>query len=524
MMKKHIILFSSVLVFSAAALTIGGSEVRAEGVTQETIVPIEEKAKVKAAAEFYDNNNIGYSVTNATTKEVAIVTHRLNGLSENLVIPEKVSNDGIEYTVTEVADQGLVLFSDEKDTVKSVTIPKSIKRVGRDAFYKREMMESVTFSEGLSTIGINAFSGTGLKSISLPSTLITIDNQAFMGCESLTNVTMKEGIETIGTFAFQNCTTLKAIVIPNSVNNLGAYAFNGNKSLSSAVLPANITKLSRNLFFDCVLLKTINIPDTVTSIEDQVFEGSGLVEVRLPEGITVNEAFGYQAFFADHVEKITFTSAITTGIATNIFKAPIKEGFIFDGWSGSNGESYLQSELSTPARKGDITLTAKWKQDTETPKPSTGTSEATIKLLEKQAVGSVSFGAISTDAKMVFKEIVLDGTSKTTVEDESQSVSKVKVNDTRTDKSTGWKVGVNYKDTNYLDKKMNVILKGTSANASVVNNVSIDQTKKNLFTSGTAKAENYEVKLNPTLTIPASFEATGSQTTQIEWTLEMEVE
>lgn len=558
MMKKHIILFSSVLVFGVAGLTVGGSEVRAEEAPIEAVAdgaavaPDELNTRVEAKADFYDNNSIGYKVTNATAKEVTITTHYFNGLSENVVIPEKVTNGGVEYTVVEIAASamGLLTLTNvgtlESDTVKTVIIPKTVKVIGQAAFYNRKQLDSVNLSEGLVTIGTSAFRATGIKSIVLPDTVVTIGEQAFMEAASLVSINIPKNVKTIGNFTFQDCTSLtgvnlpssltsignsafrnttslKTMVVPNSVKTIGHYAFAEATSLSSVTLPAELDTLSNYLFYNCKSLKKINIPDSVTTFVGNVFKGSGLTDVTLPKSISSGEKLGFESFYVDYLEVINFTSAFPEGMSTNVFKEPIKDGYTFDGWSGSDGETYQQNELSKPAKKGNITLTAKWKQGPETPKPSTGISDATIKLLEKQEEGAVSFGAIATDAKMVFKEITLDGKIQTT-EEGVQTSSKVKVTDTRINKNTGWKVGVNYKDTNYIDKKMNLTLKGTSTNAAVVSNVSIDKTKKNLFTGGTAKAGSYEVKLNPTLTIPADFKATGNQTTQIEWTLEMDVQ
>lgn len=473
-MKKHLILFSSVLVLGAVALTIGGTEVGAEKVMD---VKVESAASVDADPVKFNVNGVVYTITE-NTNEAVITSHIKNGLPEVVTINEKITDPTtkIQYTVTGIGTGALGLGTEETDIVKEISVPKTVLKIG---------------------------------------------NSAFSGRTKLENVKLSDGVTSIGSYAFTYATSLKSIIIPNSVKTIGDAAFLGASSLSNVALPNGLVALSTSLFRDCISLKTINIPNSVSFISYHVFTGSGLTKIAMPTSLVKREDLSVESFYGDYIEEITFTSSIVNGIYSNVFKAPIKEGYIFEGWANSEGTTYQSDTLSIPAETGNITLTAKWKQDTATPKPSTGVSDATIKLLEKQEVGAVSFGAIATDAKMVFDEIILDGTSKTTSE---QTASKIKVTDTRANKNTGWKVGVNYKDTNYIDKKMNLTLNGTSTNASVVSNVSLDKTKKDLFTGGTAKASSYEVKLNPTLTIPADFKAVGNQTTQVEWTLEMDVQ
>lgn len=58
---------------------------------------------------------------------------------------------------------------------------------------------NVQFTEGLETIGREAFFGSGFESVQLPGSLRTIAQGAFAKCDNLTVVQFSEGLETLGT-------------------------------------------------------------------------------------------------------------------------------------------------------------------------------------------------------------------------------------------------------------------------------------------------------------------------------------
>ena len=65
--------------------------------------------------------------------------------------------------------------------IKEITIPKSVKSIGKYAFsgYRDDgnhnrTLEKVVLQEGLETIGEECFCDTGLKEINIPSTVKSI--------------------------------------------------------------------------------------------------------------------------------------------------------------------------------------------------------------------------------------------------------------------------------------------------------------------------------------------------------------
>ena len=60
-------------------------------------------------------------------------------------------------------------------------------------------MKNVIFSNGLESIDLFAFAGTGLENVELPSSLRTVAQGVFAKCESLKVVKFGEGLEVLGT-------------------------------------------------------------------------------------------------------------------------------------------------------------------------------------------------------------------------------------------------------------------------------------------------------------------------------------
>jgi len=137
----------------------------------------------------------------------------------------------------------------------------------------------VTFPKSVRKIGAEAFAGcTGLADVTILGSVTNIEERVFSGCSSLTRVTLPEGLNNIGRGVFMECGALTEVGIPQSV-----------------------TKLGRGAFYRCSQLKNVTIPDGVTHISEIAFWAcSELGNVRIGKGVTY---IGKDAF--DHCNKLT---------------------------------------------------------------------------------------------------------------------------------------------------------------------------------------------------------------------------
>ena len=90
--------------------------------------------------------------------------------------------------VTTISEEA---FANYKDYYKinSVTLPKSLTSIGRQAFYDCWAISSIQFPSHLESIGDIAFAScTGLSSIDLPASLKYLGYHAFMSCNGIVNI------------------------------------------------------------------------------------------------------------------------------------------------------------------------------------------------------------------------------------------------------------------------------------------------------------------------------------------------
>ena len=226
--------------------------------------------------------------------------------------------------------------------ITSVTIPKGIRSIGKEAFYYQTSLANADLPDGLLTIADEAFYGCfALSSAAIPDTVTSIGDSAFNGCRSLTAVTLPSGMQSIGQDAFYGC-RLTAIAIPGTVTNLGLEAvncmtltnisvdplnpryrsvngalldkahatflrcpqalagsytipegtlevaqsaFQGCSLITNVNLPPGLTTIDENAFYSCSRLSYLELPTTVTNIPLEGFDGSGLTKILIPDSV-----------------------------------------------------------------------------------------------------------------------------------------------------------------------------------------------------------------------------------------------
>ena len=97
----------------------------------------------------------------------------------------------------------------------------------------------------------NAFeSDNTLKEFRVPEGVVRIGKEAFYLCERLDTVTLPEGLKQIGWGAFYKCLKLKEVVIPRSVQRIEEDAFGMCQFLRRVVLPKS-AEIDENAFRFC---------------------------------------------------------------------------------------------------------------------------------------------------------------------------------------------------------------------------------------------------------------------------------
>lgn len=128
---------------------------------------------------------------------------------------------------------GMILSKDEEKLIYCapgmkgiVTVPDTVKVIGRDAFENCKSIETIILPEGLETIESSSFSGCKeLKAINLPATIVQLPSYCFSGCSSLQTVDLSN-VKIIGESAFSGCKAFKCKITSN-VQFIAHNAFGG---------------------------------------------------------------------------------------------------------------------------------------------------------------------------------------------------------------------------------------------------------------------------------------------------------
>lgn len=169
-----------------------------------------------------------------------------NNFSE-FVIPDFLTIEDEKYPVTQINEQA---FSGCK--MVSVTIPNSVKKIGKWAFAWCPNLTTVTIGNGLESIGEDAFEYSN-----------KISKVNISDIESWCKISFANNYSnpvSIARNLYMNGFEVNEIVIPNSITSIGNYAFYWCNNLSSVSIPNSVTSIGESAFNGCGLTK-VNISD-----------------------------------------------------------------------------------------------------------------------------------------------------------------------------------------------------------------------------------------------------------------------
>lgn len=183
----------------------------------------------------------------------------VTSLGEKMLLQQtSVTSVSIPNTVKKI---GRGAFSGCK-YMKAVSIPTSVVEIGDSAFSGCSALESVTLPEQLQVLGSWTLSGcSSLKSVTIPPLITEIPANLLSGCSGLTSISFSEKTKKIGASAFDGCTSLTSFVIPNEVEDIGGYAFKNCTALASLTFPASVTHVGAGAFRGCGSMEKLYLTD-----------------------------------------------------------------------------------------------------------------------------------------------------------------------------------------------------------------------------------------------------------------------
>ena len=195
---------------------------------------------------------LSYDIISKTEQTVEVFAEEWMSAAYN--IPETVSYNGKTYTVVSI---GRGAFANRKETLKMVNIPKTVKKIGYEAFAYCYQLKNINFlGEGLVSIDDRAFRSTGIEQFNFPSTLKTIGDDAFLGSRLAGDLVIPDGVTTIGDGAFAS-TNIKSVTIGRGIKNIPNSAFKTCEKLTSVVISESVETIQGYAFCNCETLQNI---------------------------------------------------------------------------------------------------------------------------------------------------------------------------------------------------------------------------------------------------------------------------
>jgi hypothetical protein len=223
---------------------------------------------------------------------------------------EKLSNEILALDMPKLEFIGDRAFAD-CEGLKITELPEKVRSIGAQAFENDAQMELSALPAGLAEIGMEAFKRcSGLRHLAIPGTVTSagsncfahsglvsvameegaaLGDNMFYGCDNLTSVTLNNSNTTIPESAFSGCSELQSITFPSAVTEIGRGALQYCRALKNVVFEGNVTTIDDNAFYNCSSLERINLPNSVTRFGRSAFYSSGITEIEIPEGVTLNE-------------------------------------------------------------------------------------------------------------------------------------------------------------------------------------------------------------------------------------------
>ena len=270
----------------------------------------------------------------------------------DIVIPEKFTYEGVEYTVVATAANS---FLDCRD-VTTVQLPATCVTIARNTFKGCASLTNNPIPETATSVGSGVFNGcTSLEEVTIWPGWNKPISEEFANCPNLKRLIISDGatpvvmkVTAFGTTSeartalnsieyiymgrnvdasaylnneqpFHNMGGLKTLEIGGTTTTIQGTTFQGCTALANVVfLSGNqLSSIGNSAFASCTSLTSIDIPAAVTTIEQSVFNGCrNLANVTMGDNVT---SIGITAFYNTALTSFTFPSALTS-IAQSAFE------------------------------------------------------------------------------------------------------------------------------------------------------------------------------------------------------------
>lgn len=204
-------------------------------------------------------------------------------IARDLIIPEKITYNETEYTVTAIANGG---FKDNT-SINSVVIPFTVKKIDRQAF-QGSTLTSVTLNEGLEIIDYAAFFNCNITEVTIPASVTSIGNYALYSSSELSVTCLGS---TPATFVgSSNFNKLKQIRVPAGAVDAykAADGWSTYESIIQAIHPTSFTDATGFTYTLAMSDDHTGLTATLASCSDKQAEN-----LEIPDVLKNNDGTSY---------------------------------------------------------------------------------------------------------------------------------------------------------------------------------------------------------------------------------------
>ena len=253
--------------------------------------------------------------------------------NKNLVIPEKNG----KYVVDEIGDDAFrnVDFENSslnKYDLKSVKLPKTVKKIGKFAFQSNYLTEFEA-PEALKIIGDGAFMNNKIEMLELGENTEIIGSSAFH-INKLFAIVIYPNVREIGISAFRNNDAQNVMFMGDKVEKIGEMAFCNNKiSELDLSLLTKLKEISVQTFYKNSITK-VTMPENLESVREEAFRYNNLKEIE----------------FSNKIKEIKFNAFDDNKVEDNHKKVLVK----IKGKTLADGNNFVVNPEETTKNKDDL--------------------------------------------------------------------------------------------------------------------------------------------------------------------------
>lgn len=247
---------------------------------------------------------------------------------EDLIIPDEVTYDNINYVVTEIENKGF--FGSH---LKTLSIGNNVETINAQAFGSCLSLTNVTIGTSVASIGSFAFAASSnLTSVNITDleawcNISFYDNGAnplyfahnlYIDDQPVTNLQIPTSVNQIKNYAFIGFSGMSSLDIHNSVTSIGVSAFSDCSGISSLTLPNSITVIDEKAFSNCTNLNYLTISNSIPEFSHNAFVGCSNLST-----ITLNKEVGNlgSVNFPSSVRIVTSSNPIPPTITNSTFNS-----------------------------------------------------------------------------------------------------------------------------------------------------------------------------------------------------------